>query len=97
NATGNIVIITDAEETDTGFNLKVPDNISIALIGIGTARGSNIPLRDSRGVSQGVKKFQGKEVITKLDESFIKKLGSEIKYYNYWIASSYSLPTEEVL
>ncbi len=94
---GNIIIITDAEETNQGFNLEVPENITVAVVGVGTARGAPIPLRDGRGISRGFKKHQGKNVTTKLDENFLKKIGEDIKYYNYWIASSFSLPTDEIL
>ncbi|MBC77368.1 MAG: hypothetical protein CME64_15290 [Halobacteriovoraceae bacterium] len=94
---GNILVITDAEETEGGLKLKVPDGISVAVVGVGTAKGGPIPIRNSRGVFRGNKKFRGETVISKLDESFLKQLGQEIKHFKYWVASSYSLPTEEIL
>ncbi len=94
---GNIILITDAEETNGGFKLNVPENITVAVVGVGTANGSTIPLRDSRGVSRGFKKYQGQNVVSKLDEDFLKKIGEDIKYYKYWVASSFSLPTNEIL
>lgn len=94
---GNILVLTDAEETDGGLSLDVPEGVSVAVIGIGTAKGAPIPVRNSRGVFQGNKKHQGETVITKLDETFLKKLGEEVEHFKYWVASSYTIPTEEVL
>ena len=94
---GNILVITDAEETDGGLNLNVPDGISVAIVGVGTAKGAPIPIRNSRGVFRGNKKFKGETVISKLDETFLKNLGEKIKHFQYWVASSYSLPTEQIL
>src|SRR5690606_28054376 len=33
---GNILIISDAEENDVEFSLKIPDTISVGFIGLGT-------------------------------------------------------------
>ena len=48
------------------------DDISHAngVVGIGTARGGPVPNRDSKGIFRGNKKFNGKLVISKLDEKF---------------------------
>jgi Ca-activated chloride channel family protein len=35
--------------------------------------------------------------VTRLDEAYIKKIGKNVKNYKYWIANSYSLPTEDIL
>ncbi|MCB9094618.1 MAG: VWA domain-containing protein [Halobacteriovoraceae bacterium] len=94
---GNILIITDAEETDKGFDLKIPDSVTLAVVGVGTAKGSVIPLRDNQGVSRGYKEYKGEKVVSKLDEATIKEIGDSAKYFKYWIASSYSLPTDEIL
>ena len=94
---GNILILTDAEETDGGLKLDIPEGISVGVIGIGTAKGGPIPLRSPRGMYKGNKKHNGETVISKLDENFLKSLGSEIEHFKYWVASSYTLPTEEVL
>ena len=72
---GNILVITDAEETDGGLNLNVPDGISVAIVGVGTAKGAPIPIRNSRGVFRGNKKFKGETVISKLDEPKIDDVG----------------------
>lgn len=94
---GNILIFTDAEETVEGFDLQVPDGISIGVVGVGTARGGPIPLRDTRNVSYGTKQHNGQEVISKLDETFLKVLATKVKIYKYWIATSFALPTEEIV
>lgn len=94
---GNILVLTDAEETEGGMDVELGSNINLAVIGIGTAKGSNIPLRWDDGSFRGYKTFKGEQVVTKLDENFIRKLGRKAKNYKYWIANSYSLPTEEVL
>jgi Ca-activated chloride channel family protein len=96
-AVGNILIFSDAEDTTDFSGLKIPDSISVAFIGVGTLSGSRIPLRRSNGDFAGYKKFQGEEVITKLNEEELKKLEKEIKHFKYWIATSYSIPTEEIL
>ena len=94
---GNILIFTDAEETELSFPLDIPKEITVGMIGIGTAKGAPIPERDSRGEFRGNKKYQGKVVISKLNEDLLKDLANKIKNYRYWIATSYSLPTEEIL
>jgi Ca-activated chloride channel family protein len=94
---GNILIYTDAEETEGGVKIDLGSDISVAAIGVGTSKGSTIPLRDRVGSFRGNKRFERKDVISKLDEKFLAKLGDNIKNYKYWVASSYSLPTDEVL
>jgi Ca-activated chloride channel family protein len=94
---GNILIFTDAEETTEMFDLNIPESVTVGVVGVGTAKGANIPMRNRQGVFRGNKKHDGKAVVTKLNESFLKKLASSIKNYKYWVASSYSLPTEQIL
>ncbi len=96
-ASGNILIFTDAEETDGGVELNIPDGISVGVVGIGTSKGGPIPVRNSKGIFRKNKEFQGKVVISKLDNDFLKSLGSKIRKFKYWVATSYSLPTEEIL
>jgi Ca-activated chloride channel family protein len=95
--TGNILIFTDAEETDGGLDLEIPDGISVGVVGVGTSKGGPIPVRNSRGVFKKNKTFNGKVVISKLDNEFLKKLGDKISNYSYWVATSYSLPTDEIV
>lgn len=96
-AVGNIVVFTDAEESEGEFDLDIGPNVNLAVVGIGTVNGSNIPLRWEDGTFRGYKSQKGQPVITKLDENYIKKLGKKVKNYKYWIANSYSLPTDEIL
>ncbi len=95
--TGNIIVFTDAEESEGEFDLEVGPNINLAIVGIGTVSGGNIPLRWEDGSFRGYKTQKGQPVITKLDEDYIKKIGRKVKNYKYWIANSYSLPTDEIL
>lgn len=94
---GNILVFTDAEESEGEFNIKMPRDLNLAVIGVGTAKGSQIPLRWEDGSFRGYKTFKGEPVITKLDEAYIKKMGKNASNYKYWIANSYSLPTDEIL
>lgn len=94
---GNMLVFTDAEESEGEFRVKKSSNINLAIIGVGTLKGGNIPLRWEDGSFRGYKTFKGEPVITKLDEEYIKKIGRKIKNYRYWIANSYSLPTEDIM
>lgn len=94
---GNVLVLTDGEETAGGINLKIPPEIHVAMVGIGTNQGGRIPLDDTNGFRFGYKKHRGKDVITKLNEDFFKVSTSEIPSAKYWIASSYSLPSDEIL
>ena len=94
---GNIIIISDSDETYPEFNLDIPKSISIAYIGIGTSKGGRIPLRNKSGVLRGYKKYKGKDVISKIKEKEIKKWEDKVGNFYYWILSSYSIPTEEIL
>lgn len=96
-ARGNLLVLTDGEETTSSLELKLPKDIYVALVGIGTPRGDRIPLDDSRGFRFGYKRSRGSEVITKLNEAYFKKVTSQIPNAKYWIASSYSLPSEDIL
>ncbi len=94
---GNILVLTDGEETAGGINLKIPPEIHVALVGIGTTQGGRIPLDDTNGFRFGYKKHRGQDVITKLNEDFFKVAASDISSAKYWLASSYSLPSDEIL
>lgn len=96
-ASGNILVFTDAEESDDSFDVELNNNVNLAVVGIGTAKGGNIPLRWEDGTFRGYKTSKGEQVTTRLDEGYIKKLGKKVKSYKYWIANSYSLPTEDIL
>lgn len=96
-AKGNILVLTDGEETAGRLNLNVPESVNVALVGIGTTNGGRIPLDDSRGFRFGYKKDKGVDVITKLNEGFFKTAAADIPHGKYWIANSYSLPSEEIV
>lgn len=96
-ARGNILVLTDGEETAEGIDLKIPKEIHVALVGVGTEQGGRIPLDDGRGFRFGYKKDGGKDVITKLNEKFFQSVAADIPSAKYWIANSYSLPSEEIL
>lgn len=94
---GNILVFTDGEENDDNFKVNLPANINLAVVGIGTAKGGNIPLRWEDGSFRGYKQVKNEPVITKLNENFIKSIGKDVKNYNFWIVNSYSMPTDEIL
>lgn len=94
---GNILVLSDAENNSDYGVVKIDGNINVAVVGVGTVKGAPIPIRDSRGKYRGNKKYKGEEVISKLNESFLKNLNTKISNYKYWTASSYSLPTSEIL
>lgn len=94
---GNILVITDGEETAEGIKLQIPKDIKVALVGIGTEQGGRIPLDDGRGFRYGYKKVSGQDIITKLNEKFFRSTASDIPNAKYWIANSYSLPSEEII
>lgn len=96
-ARGNIIVFTDGEETAESIDLKVPASVHIALVGVGTERGGRIPLDDGRGFRFGYKKDRGQDVITKLNENFFKVITADIPSAKYWLANTYSLPSEEIL
>lgn len=96
-ASGNILILTDGEETADDINLKIPKEIHVAMVGVGTTQGGRIPLDDGRGFRFGYKKNKGQEVITKLNENFFKKVVADIPSGEYWLANSYTLPSDEIL
>lgn len=96
NPMGNILVITDGEETSESLNLKIPKEIKLAFVGIGTERGGRIPLDDRQGFRFGYKKHRGQDVVTKLSEDFFKKIVADLPEAKYWIVNTYSLPTEEI-
>lgn len=94
---GNMLVFTDAEESEGAFKVNIPPNVNLAIVGTGTLKGANIPLRWEDGSFRGYKTFKGEPVITKLDENYIRKMGQHVKNFKYWIANSYSLPTDEII
>lgn len=97
NISGNLLIFTDSELTDKGISIKIPDEVNLGVVGVGTKSGGPIPLRYSDGTFRGYKKFQGKSVTSKLNEDYLKGLSGKINNFKYWIALSYNLPTVGIL
>ncbi len=96
-AQGNILVLTDGEETSESIDLKIPAGIHVALVGVGTEQGGRIPLDDGRGFRFGYKKDRGRDITTKLNEKYFKQIVSDIPSGKYWVANTYSLPSEEIL
>lgn len=94
---GNILLFTDAEESEGEFGIKVPNNVNLAIVGVGTLQGGMIPVRYEDGGFKGYKTIKNTPVVSKLDEGYIKSLGKGVKNFSYWIANSYTIPTDEIL
>ncbi|MGI4991355.1 vWA domain-containing protein [Halobacteriovorax sp. GFR7] len=93
---GNILLITDGEE-HSNVEVDIPNEISLAIVGVGTEEGGKIPMRGKRGNFFGYKKFNGVEIISKLNKHFFENLVNKSKYAKVWFVESYSLPTQEIL
>ncbi|WP_417337124.1 vWA domain-containing protein [Halobacteriovorax marinus] len=94
---GNLLVFTDGEEHDSLENFNLNEDVNLAVVGVGTLNGGAIPLRRKGGSFLGYKKFNGKEINSKLNEVNIKRFVNRTKNSKYWISLSYSLPTDEVL
>jgi Ca-activated chloride channel family protein len=94
---GNLLIFTDSEETYGDISVDIPDEVSVAFVGIGTEKGGAIPLKDGNGVYRGNKTYNGEVVISRLNKDLIREMGESIKVFSSWIVTSYSLPTKEIL
>ena len=94
---GNILVFTDSEGHDEDFDLTLPEKITLGIVGVGTSKGARIPNRDRNDVFRGYKKFESKEVISRLNEAWLKSLENKVEIYNYWVANSFTIPTEEIL
>jgi len=93
---GNLLLFTDGEESEESFDLKISPKINLAIIGIGTAKGSVIPLRYEDGSFRGYKESKGQQVVTALEEKSLEAILKEVKNSKLIIANSYSLPTDEI-
>ncbi len=97
NIVGNILLFTDSEEHGGVFPLDEGSDVNLAVVGVGTLAGAPIPLRTKRGVFLDYKKHKGNKVISKLNESAIKGMGKDFKNFKYWISTSYTIPTDDIL
>ena len=93
---GNILILSDFEEHQSFGELKVPEGITVAAVGVGTLKGDFIPIRE-QGVFRGYKKYNNENVVSSLSESVLKEFKNRITNYQYWISTSYSMNTSEML
>lgn len=96
-AVGNILLLTDGEDHDRFENLNIPKEVSLAVIGVGTARGGQIPIRWNDGSFKGFKTVSGTPVVSRLNEKYIKNLGDGVSDFEYWIVNSFNLPTNEII
>jgi len=94
---GNILVFTDSEEGDDSLQLKIPSNVNLAMVGVGTLKGGPIPIRNRKGTLNGYKKHNREKVVSKLNENLLKSFGSNVNNFKYWIAQSYTIPTEQIL
>ena len=97
NAKGNILVITDGEETVDGLDITPPSGNKIAFVGIGTAQGGKIPLDDGRGFRFGYKMSKGVEVVSRLNEDFFIRITKNNSQMKYWLANTYNLPSDEIV
>ena len=96
-AVGNIMVISDAE-THEDFNIVgSSEKVKMAFVAVGTSKGANIPIRDRNNVFRGYKEYEGKAIVTRINENFLKTLSNKFSMYKYWVIYSYSLPTDEIL
>lgn len=93
---GNILLITDGEE-HSSLDLELPKEINVAIVGLGSEKGGKIPLRRRDGSFLRYKRFQGQEVVSKLNKSFFESLLEKTSNGKIWYVQSYGLPTNEIL
>lgn len=94
---GNILVITDGEDNADTEAFKMPEGVSLALVGVGTKSGGPIPMKDSYGMFYGQKRHQGVTVISKLNEEFFLSAVRDQKNSRYFPVQSYDLPTNAIV
>lgn len=94
---GNIVVFTDGEAAQDSFDVELPKWSSIVFVGVGTEKGATIPIREAGGIFIGNKKNQGKDIISKLDVDYFKKMVGHSERIKYFLVQNYGLPTDEIL
>lgn len=94
---GNIVVFTDGEDNADTASFKVPKGVSLVLVGIGTASGAPIPMKDSNGINFGNKKERGITIVTKLNKDFFKAATEGQDNAKFFLAQSFDLPTDEIM
>jgi Ca-activated chloride channel family protein len=94
---GNLLVFTDGEEHNSLEGMTIPEEVNLAIVGVGTLKGGPIPLRRSDGSFSGYKKHNRKQVVSSLNETNIKNFVDKTRNSKYWVSLSYSLPTEEIM
>jgi len=73
-----LIIITDGEDLEGGVEKAImmakAEGITIYCVGIGTAEGELIPIRDNKGKMAFLKDEEGNVVRTRLDEEVLEKI-----------------------
>jgi Ca-activated chloride channel family protein len=83
-----VVLFSDGEDHEGGIEEiggeLEKEGVSLFAVGVGSTRGSTIPMRNSLGMLQGYKKDrEGKVITTRLDESLLEELALGVggRYY----------------
>ncbi len=83
-----VVLFSDGEDHEGGIEevgeMLEKEGIALFAVGVGSTRGSTIPVRDSIGMLQGYKKDrEGKVITTRLDENLLEGLALSVggRYY----------------
>lgn len=79
-----IILFTDGEnldgDTKQAISFIKEKGISLFIIGLGTQKGGKIPIFDQKGnIIDSLHTTFGREVITKLDEKYLKNLANDTK------------------
>ncbi len=93
---GNLIVLSDFEFHDDNDRLHVPSGVNVAMLGIGTVRGGNIPNRSVGGILNDFKRYQGELVVSSLNERAIQEIGKNFKYFKYWIPLSEGVYSNEI-
>ena len=77
-----LILFTDGEDHEGGIEKIIEEakqaNVRIYCIGLGTAEGEPIPLKNEKGQRQGFKKDRsGQMVLTKLNQPLLERLAKE--------------------
>jgi Ca-activated chloride channel family protein len=77
-----LILFTDGEDHDGGIERAIEEakqaNVRIYCVGLGTAEGEPIPLKNEKGERSGFKKDRGGQmVLTKLNQPLMERLAKE--------------------
>lgn len=94
---GNILVITDGEDNANTESFRIPEGISVALVGVGTKEGGPIPMKDRSGINFGNRKERGETIISRINLKFFETACDNKPNCQFYIAQSYDLPTDQIL